>query len=196
MTTTAIVIFVILIILFLCGAFDRIIYPNDFKEEEETNQFNSNYKININKKKTYQSDSYSTITYNEVYVCEVKHNLYSALIFYKNGYVGFVDAIETKITEDMKEKIKDFFHKSSLNPLENINQDFGKYEISNGTIKVYLAPKYDYLNGIESLPYSFFGFEGKIKHNYLILDMTKKWFNQSLKKSEISTLTTNLLFKT
>lgn len=193
MSTTITIIFVILIILFFCGAFDRIIYPGDFKEDNSPNEISHYNKLQ--QKTNFHSEPLTTLVYNEVYVCELKQNLYCALIFNKQGFVGFVDALEGKITEDMKEDIKDSFQNLSLHPIENISADFGKYEITNGKVFIYLAPKHDYLDGIETLPYMYFGFEGKVNHNYLILDMKKKWFNQQTTKSEISTLTTNLLFK-
>lgn len=194
MSTTITIIFVILIILFFCGAFDRIIYPGDFKEDNSPNE--NIYYNKPQQKANFHSEPLTPLVYNEVYVCELKQNLYCALIFNEQGYVGIVDAVEGKITENMKDDIKDSFQDLSLHPIENISAEFGKYEVLNGKIFIYLAPKNDYLDGIESLPYMYFGFEGKVNHNYLILDMNKKWFNQQTAKYEISTLTTNLLFKT
>lgn len=192
MSTTVIVIFVILIILFFCGAFDKIIYPNDFKKEAGENK---NNKFNISH--TYEKKTVNKIEFNKIYVCQIKHDVATCLIFFENGYVGIVDAVETPFHSHIKSEIIRHFENYLNNPKENLNHEFGKYIVSNhNQINLYFAQKHDYFDGIDNLPYMYTGFEGAIESNYLLLNLTKKWYNQSLKKSEISILGKNLLFKT
>ncbi|MEG0916512.1 MAG: hypothetical protein RSF68_05830 [Myroides sp.] len=135
--------------------------------------------------------------FNKLYTCEVEQGVASVFLFFENGYVGIIDSIDTPIKSDIKNEIITHFKGCLSNPMENLSGEFGKYEISDkNRINIYFASKNEYFGDLDDLPFQYIGFEGTIENNYLALKFQKKWYNQSLKKSEISTASKSFIFKT
>ena len=132
----------------------------------------------------------------ELYTCDVEQGVDCVFVFFDKGYVGMIDAVDKPINNDIKNRIIDHFEQCVSNVSESLNIDFGKFTISNKNgISIYFAPKYEYHNGLDELPYLYAGFEGVIENGCLVLDFKQKWFNQSLGKSEISTSSKSFTFK-
>ncbi|UUV21820.1 hypothetical protein [Paenimyroides aestuarii] len=191
--TTFIIIVIIFIILFMFGIFDKIIYPNDFKNDLKTNKEDEYHSITSYKKTIIPNK----MEFNKLYTCEVEQDIACVLIFFKNGYAGIIDSINTPVRNDIKNEIIKHFEGCLPNPMENLSGEFGKYEISDkNRINIYFASKNEYFGDLDDLPFQYIGFEGTIENNYLALKFQKKWYNQSLKKSEISTASKSFIFKT